>query len=201
MKSTLFEVFKNELNKFKPNMIDIIKKALSEKTDSRYFDYNYNSYLTIQKEGFAAQYTFPFAKKLCIGDGLDVGCNRKEWALPDSVPVDIDFNNGYHANNLPSNINRKDLKWDYIMSSHTLEHIADWVAALDLWWDSIREGGVIYLYLPDYSQEYWRVWNNRKHVNNLRPNEIRDYFNHKGASKVFVGNVDLYNSFTVVAFK
>jgi hypothetical protein len=180
---------------------NFIIQLLNPKTDDRYFEYKYNEYLTIQKEGFAAQYTFPFAQKLCIGNGLDVGCNRKEWSLPGSVPLYFSFKNGYHAMNLPSNINRDDRNWDYIFSSHCLEHLNDWTGVLDYWWHNIKDGGIIYLYIPDYSQEYWRTWNNRKHVNNLRPNELKDYFHHKGCQKVFVSQVDLYNSFTVVAFK
>lgn len=167
-----------------------------------YFNYEGTDYLDIQKEGFAAQYCLPFAKKLCKGDGLDVGCNRLEWALPGAKVVDIEFEDGYHATRLPKNPNVFDGKWDYIFSSHCIEHIHDWVGVLDYWWDNIKPlGGVIFLYLPDYSQKYWRPWSNRKHVNILTPQYLKDYFEHKGCNKVFVSGVDLYNAFTVVAIK
>ena len=166
-----------------------------------YFNYKGNDYLDIQKEGFAAQYCFPFAKKLCKGDGVDVGCNRLEWAFPTARPIDLDFKDGYHAMNLPMNPNDEFGEWDYIFSSHVLEHLNDWVGVLDYWLQNIRKGGVIFLYLPDYSQEYWQPWNNRKHVNILTPKYLKDYFEERGVEKVLVSGVDLYNAFTVVAIK
>ena len=90
---------------------------------------------------------------------------------------------------------------DYIFSSHCLEHINDWVATLNYWSTKIKEGGVIFLYLPDYSQEYWRPWNNRKHVNIFKPEYIKDYFIDKGFKKIFVSGVDLYNSFAIMVEK
>jgi hypothetical protein len=30
-------------------------------------------------------------------------------------------------------------------------------------YDALNENGTLFLYLPDYSQEYWRPWNNKKH--------------------------------------
>ena len=174
---------------------------IGEQKELPYFDYQGNTYLDIQRKGFAAQFSFPFAQKLCLGKGVDVGCMKKEWSLPDSFPVDLSFEDGYHALNIPYNKDSVDGKWDYVFSSHCLEHLNDWVGILDYWWDNIKEGGVIFLYLPDYSQEYWRCWNNRKHVNVMQPQVIKDYFIHKSSKKVFTSGVDLYNSFTVVAFK
>ena len=166
-----------------------------------YFNYKGNDYLDIQRKGFAAQFCFPFAKAVCKGQGVDVGCMKKEWALEGSVPIDLSFGDGLHAMNLPKNENDADGNWDYIFSSHCLEHLTDWVRVLDYWFDNIKEGGVIFLYLPDYSQEYWRPFNNSKHVNVMQPNVLKDYFEHKGCEKVFVSGVDLYNSFTVIAIK
>lgn len=178
-----------------------LKIPIGEQKDLPYFDYKGNTYLDIQRKGFAAQFSFPFSQKICLGQGVDVGCMKKDWALPDSYPVDLSFDDGYHALNLPKNTDSVDGEWDYIFSSHCLEHLNDWVGVLNYWWDNLKEGGVIFLYLPDYSQEYWRCWNNRKHVNVMQPQVIKDYFIHKSSKKVFTSGVDLYNSFTVVAFK
>jgi len=60
---------------------------------------------------------------------------------------------------------------------------------------------VIFLYLPDYSQEYWRPWNNTKHVNVLDPKIIKDYFESRGMKNIFYSGVDLYNSFAIFAEK
>ena len=83
-------------------------------------------YPHFQSEGFAAQFAFPFAEMLCVGDGVDVGCMKPEWAFPGAKPVDIAFNDGFHALNLPDNL-------DYIFSSHCLEHLDNYVTALEYW--------------------------------------------------------------------
>jgi SAM-dependent methyltransferase len=170
-------------------------------TSSLYFKYKGEDYLDIQRKGFASQFCFPFAKAVCKGKGLDVGCMKKEWALEGALPIDLSFNDRYDAMNLPMNVNAITGKWDYIFSSHVLEHIPDWVGVLDYWLENVKKGGVIFLYLPDYSQEYWRPFNNRKHVNILTPQYLKDYFEARGVEKVFVSGVDLYNSFTVLAIK
>jgi predicted SAM-dependent methyltransferase len=152
-------------------------------------------YPIFQSQGFASQFAFPYAKNVCKGKGYDVGCMKKEWALPGSIPIDLSFDDNYNALNLPEK------NVDYIFSSHCLEHILDWVSVLDYWTDMIKDGGVIFLYLPDYSQKYWRPWNNRKHYNILSSEIIQDYFKHKQFNKVFGSGIDLNNSFMVMAEK
>lgn len=152
-------------------------------------------YPIFQSQGFASQFAFPYAKNVCKGKGYDIGCMKKEWALPGSVPIDLSFDDDYSALNLPEK------NVDYIFSSHCLEHILDWVSVLDYWTSVIKEGGVIFLYLPDYSQKYWRPWNNRKHYNILSSEIVQDYFKHKKFNKVFGSGVDLNNSFMVMAEK
>jgi predicted SAM-dependent methyltransferase len=153
------------------------------------------NYPLFQTKGFASKYCFPFANEVCVGIGYDIGCMKKEWAFPGAIPIDLTFDNGYHATNLP------DGEVDYIFSSHCLEHINDWVGALDYWGTKLKKGGVIFLYLPDYSQEYWRPWNNRKHINILTPEYLKNYFEDKNFEKVFVSGVDLNNSFIVMVEK
>ena len=153
------------------------------------------NYPDFQSIGYAAQFAIPYAKYFCKGIGYDIGCNRVEWSFPGSIPVDPVINKKYDANNLPNN------DVDYIFSSHCLEHLNDWVSVLDYWYDSIKVGGVIFLYLPDYSQEYWRPWNNRKHFNIFTPQIISDYFTHKGMKNIFQSGIDLNNAFMIVAEK
>ena len=158
-------------------------------------EFNGTQYPHFQAEGNASQFAIPFAKHLCKGIGYDIGCMKPEWSFPGSTPIDLDFDDEWHATNLPDN------KVDYIYSSHCLEHINDWVNVLNYWDTKIKHDGLIFLYLPDYSQEYWRPWNNRKHVNILNPTYIKDYFEHLLYSNVFVSNIDLNNSFMVIAQK
>lgn len=157
--------------------------------------FNEAEYPAFQTNGFAARFVMPFALEVCKGEGVDVGCNRMEWKFPGSYPVDPEINQ-YHATDFPYT------NMDYVFSSHCLEHIPDWVGTLEYWTDKLKPGGILFLYLPDYSQEYWRPWNNRKHVHMFTPNILRDYLKStKSFNKIFVSGVDLYNAFTVIAEK
>jgi SAM-dependent methyltransferase len=157
--------------------------------------FNNNNYPKFQSIGNASQFAIPYAKHICKGVGYDIGCMNLQWAFPNSIPIDISFNDGYHALNLPkSNI-------DFIFSSHCLEHINEWVDVMDYWYDTLKVGGVLFLYLPDYSQEYWRPWNNRKHKNILTTEIIKDYMIHKGYKNIFYSGIDLNNSFMIFGEK
>jgi predicted SAM-dependent methyltransferase len=131
---------------------------------------------------------------MCKGYGVDIGCMKEEWAFPGAETVDPQLNN-YHALDFPYN------NLDYIFSSHCLEHISNWVDAMDYWYHKLKVGGTLFLYLPDYSQEYWRPWNNRKHVNIFSPNIIEDYMIDRGYNNIFKSGVDLNNAFMVVGSK
>lgn len=155
-------------------------------------------YPLFQTNGNASRFCMPFALEVCKGVGLDIGCMKKEWAYPNATPIDISFNDGYDAMNLPNGV------YDYIYSSHCLEHIKENIAdVIDYWATKIKSGGVLFLYLPDMdSQIYWRWANNRKHIHYLTPKIMLDYFtSNKDFTNVFVSGVDAYNSFTVICEK
>lgn len=153
------------------------------------------NYPQFQSEGFASQFAFPYAKKVCIGQGYDIGCMKVEWSLPGSIPIDKTFDDGHHATNLPT----KNI--DYIFSSHCLEHIPNWVDVMNYWYDTLKPGGILFLYLPHYSQTYWRPWNNRKHLNIFSPEIIKDFLHFKKYKNIFISGVDLNNSFMSVCEK
>ena len=156
--------------------------------------YKEHTYPSFQSEGNAAQFAIPYAKHVCIGTGVDIGCNRLEWSFPGSLPVDPIINE-YDALNFPYE------NLDYVFSSHCLEHLYDWVSVLDYWTSKLKVGGVLFLYLPDYSQEYWKPWNNRKHLNIFSPTIIKDYFEDRNYNTIFTSQVDLNNAFMVMAEK
>lgn len=158
-------------------------------------DFNGKKYPKYQTNGFASRFIFPFAQEVCKGKGYDIGCNREEWSFPGSIPIDPVIDSRYDCLNLPEG------RVDYIFSSHMLEHVNDWVRVLDYWFEKLNSEGVIFLYLPDYSQEYWRPWNNTKHVNILSPLMLKDYFESKGMKNIFYSHTDLYNSFSIFAEK
>jgi hypothetical protein len=149
-------------------------------------------YPFFQTQGNASKYIIPFALEFCKGTGYDIGYCKKEWMFPNAIGIDYNDNTGYHADNLPEG------QVDYIFSSHCLEHVDNWINTLEYWVSKIKKGGVIFLYLPDYSQTYWRPWNNRKHKHVLIPDIISDLLKSKGCTKIFKTGVDLNNSFTIV---
>lgn len=158
-------------------------------------EYKNKKYPAFQAMGNASQFAIPFAKHICEGKGYDIGCMKKEWSFPNSIPIDINFDDEFDALNLP------DEKVDYIYSSHCLEHINDWVDVLDYWWTKLKNGGTLFLYLPHYDQEYWRPWNNRKHVNIFTPEIIYDYMKDKGYVNIFYSERDLNHSFMIYGEK
>jgi len=152
-------------------------------------------YPIFQTKGYAAKFTLPFATEMLFGEGLDIGCNRPEWAFPGAKLIDLEIDDEWDAYNLPEE------EYDYIFSSHCLEHLSDWVGALDYWTTRLKTGGTMFLYLPHYSQTYWRPWNNRKHLSILEPHYLNDYFVNRGFMNVITTGHDLNNGFNAVAEK
>ena len=160
--------------------------------------WDFNIYPKFQSEGFAAKFAFPFAEQVLKGKIVDIGCMRKEWSFPGSIPVDISFNDGFDAFNLPTG------EFDGIFSSHCLEHLTDWVGALDYWSTRMKGGGVLFLYLPNMDlQVYWQPANNRKHLHHLTPDILSMYFTSRRDMwrHVFISDSDLNSSFGVMAEK
>ena len=158
---------------------------------------NYKSkfYPKFQEEGNASQFAIPFAKHFCKGYGLDIGCNRHEWALPGAIGVDLVFKDGNDAYQFEYE------NLDFIYSSHCLEHLDDWVTALDYWTSKLKRGGTLFLYLPHYDQVYWRPWNNRKHKHIFTKEIITDYMIDRNYDCIFSSGKDLNDSFMVVGEK
>ena len=126
------------------------------------FSYKNNLYPAYIKEGNAAGYIIPFAKKFCKGRGLDIG-GFLDWSFPEAIPINILNEDGWDAYKLP------DEKYDYIFISHTLEHLTDYVKALEYWKKHLKKDGVLFLYLPHPEMEYWLPQNNRKHLHSFYP--------------------------------
>lgn len=153
-----------------------------------------------QTEAFAAKYAFPFAEHYCKGVGYDIGCSRKEWALPGSIPIDpnLKTGDGYHAMNLPS------MSVNFIFSSHMLEHYeGDWREVLDYWKTRLHPKGVLFLYLPHPYQEIWLPENQpNNHFHSLNQAKLLDYFYKSRWNNIFVTpGHDLNHSFYAMAEK
>jgi len=157
--------------------------------------FNNNNYPLFQTLGNASQFSIPFAKHYCKGYGYDIGFSKEEWKLPNARGIDLILNDGYDANKLPDN------NVDYIYSSHCLEHVDNWIETLEYWISKLKSGGILFLYLPDISQKYWRPWNNRKHKHCLTPDILREFCIDHNMMNIFISGIDLNNSFMVVCQK
>jgi hypothetical protein len=79
----------------------------------------------------------------CRGRGIDVGSS--EWPLAGCVAV-------------PTEAERHRIHegpYDFLFSSHCLEHIEAWQDELKLWEQTVKVGGMCFLYLPHPAMEMW----------------------------------------------
>lgn len=148
-------------------------------------------------EGHHSQFILPFAAKVCKGMGLDIGAGKMEWALPGATPIDPNLSEKYNATNLPSNPFYN--KWDYIFSSHCLEHLEDWEEVLKYWTFNLTAGGVLFLYLPHRDCLYWRpeLMPTKKHLNSFTPKQMKKIFKKLGYTNIFTSQRDLAWSFSI----
>ena len=91
-------------------------------------------------------------------------------------------------------------KYDYIFSSHTLEHLPLYVKALEHWKTRLKKNGVLFLYLPHPDMEYWNPQNNRKHYHLFDPLNLVKVLKDLGYSNIISSERDLYWSFSLIAF-
>jgi SAM-dependent methyltransferase len=154
------------------------------------FEYRGVTYPSFIKHGNACQFITPIAQKFCKGEGLDVGAGP--WPLPGATPVEL--RDGGDAMDLPPG------SFDYVFSSHCLEHLANPVAALEHWRSRLKPGGVLFLYLPHPDMQYWRPQNCRKHLHAWRPGDMAEILRDLGFVNVIHSERDLAFGFSVVGF-
>lgn len=160
------------------------------------FEYRGALYPEYLKTGNAMQFIAATAAHFCKGRGLDVGAGR--WPLPGAEQIENGKLNGkttlYAADYLPAG------EWDYIFSSHCLEHLPNPVATLEHWKTRLKLGGTLFLYLPHPAMEYWRPQNCRKHLHLFYPADVAQMLRDLGFVDVIHGERDLAWSFAVVGF-
>ena len=159
--------------------------------DKRVYYYKGILYPEYLKCGNANAFIEPVAKHFCKGKGIDIG-GFFEWTLPGAKPINILNNDGFDAHHLPGK------EYDYIFSSHTLEHLPDCVGALKHWKRHLKKGGVLFLYLPHPDMEYWLPQNNRKHLHLFYPKDVHKLLRDLGFKYVLHSERDFYWSFAVV---
>lgn len=142
------------------------------------------------KTGNACQFIAPVARHFCRGHGLDIGAGR--WPLEGAIPVDRQ--NGDDVLALPFG------SLDFVFSSHCLEHLDDPIAALRHWKSLLRPGGVLFLYLPHPSMQYWLPQNCAKHRHAWWPEDMAQIVADLGFENVIRSERDMAWSFAVVGF-
>lgn len=160
-----------------------------------FIEFNGKAYPAHQAIGGASLWVRQLAQFYCDGKGLDIGYSKEKWMLPGAIGIEPTADPTYHAMHLPIG------EFDYIHSSHCLEHVKEnYCNVLDYWLSKIRIGGMLFLYLPHKSQEYWQVWSNRKHIHEFDGSEIEGYLQRLG-HKMYVSGIDHNNSFVVICEK
>jgi SAM-dependent methyltransferase len=158
------------------------------------FTYKKVVYPNYIKNGNACSFVVPFAQCFCKGKGLDIG-GYLDWTFPGAQAINIVNKDKWDAYHLP------DRKYDYIFSSHTLEHLENYVNALEYWKDHIKKGGVLFLYLPHPDMSYWLPQNNKKHLHTFNPEQMKILLEDLKFKSILYSERDLYWSFSVVAIK
>ena len=157
------------------------------------FEYKGILYPEYLKEGNAQSYISHIVKRFCNGIGLDIG-GFGSWCLDNAFPINITIKDKFDAYNLPNK------KYDFIFSSHTLEHLIDPIEALEVWKRHLRDKGVLFLYLPHPDNEYWKPQWDRKHLHIWYPYEVVDILKSLGFNNIINSERDMYWSFSVVGY-
>lgn len=154
------------------------------------FEYRGALYPAYLKEGNACRFIAATAREFCNGVGLDIGAGN--WPLVGARAIDA--KHGGDAMGLPQG------PFDFIFSSHCLEHLPNPIAALEHWKTRLRPGGVLFLYLPHPAMEYWLPQNCRKHLHSWAPAAMAKIVADLGFINVIHGERDLAWSFPVVGW-
>lgn len=83
-----------------------------------------------------------FFEAYCQGSGLDIG-HGGDPVVPGVRGWDLEDGDAQYLRGVP------DESFDFVYSSHTLEHMADARVALENWWRVVKRGGYLILYVPD----------------------------------------------------
>jgi SAM-dependent methyltransferase len=92
-----------------------------------------------------------YEKSLLSGDGIDIGCGL-DPIMPSAKPFDMEDGD---ANEISKYVTKQ---FDYVFSSHCLEHMLDPSLAIAEWWKLVKQGGHLIFTVPDedlYEQGYF----------------------------------------------
>jgi len=93
------------------------------------------------------------------GSGIDIGCGN-DPIFPDVRCFDTEDGDANHITDYVKE------QFDFVFSSHCLEHMLAPAAALHEWWSLVKDGGYMYIVVPDedlYEQGQWPSRYNTDH--------------------------------------
>ncbi len=101
-----------------------------------------------------------FHSKYFRGVGIDIGAGndcveRVQHAFPGIRRVknwDLDDGDGQYLETVPNE------QYDFLHSSHSLEHMVDWKIALDNWIRVVKPGGYLIITVPEEEMYEKRRW-------------------------------------------
>ena len=110
--------------------------------------------------------------KYFVGEGLDVGAGDDLLDTPygNVTPYDITEGNANYLSII------EDGTYDFVYSSHCLEHMKDIPLALKHWARVLKPGGVLYITVPDwtlYEHEHWPSRFNADHKASFSVSALR----------------------------
>lgn len=116
-----------------------------------------------------------------LGRGIDIGCGEQK-VFPSFLGVDNCRDSALFGAQIKPDIGAQaedlgifsDGSFDSVFSSHTLEHIVDYHAALTEWWRITKVGGYLILYLP-HRDHYPRIGEpgaNIDHKHDFSPEQL-----------------------------
>ena len=92
-----------------------------------------------------------YFSKFLVGHGIDIGCGD-DPVTPECMRWDKDQGDAHDLAGL------MDAQFDWVYSSHCLEHLSHPHRALRRWWEVLRPGGYLLVVVPDedlYEQGVW----------------------------------------------
>lgn len=104
------------------------------------------------KAGKRRKNDWRFANRWFVGRGIDIGCgpdplSKDDWPnITEVVPYDQDINPSSDGQFLPD---IKDNEFDFVHSSHCLEHLVNTRSSLVNWLRIIKPGGFIICTVPE----------------------------------------------------
>jgi SAM-dependent methyltransferase len=90
----------------------------------------------------AKQYWGHVEKKAICGSGIDIGCGP-DPVTPDARRFDIEDGD---ANRISEFVGEQ---FDFVYSSHCLEHMYDPYLTIIDWWKLVKPGGYLFIFVPD----------------------------------------------------